>query len=263
MRPRQARASTRRRSRASAASGAKSGDKAPDKLARLAPASQEQEAESAEVRRFFYRKVFSRALPEDPGAKARDLAELLGLLCRSAGDRGLYPDVQQELYQRARRLFEGVVEATLPRRRANARLPHPDEVDSLFEETRQLLGPNFDLAWWLRAMVQFGTGEATPEDRRHQRGMPMGDLSRYPEREVRRERRESLDLWVERSVPLSATNRDISEAKKRCWAVLERSTRRARNLSEHALGLVAALLGSTPGMIKKVRARRSRRQPSR
>lgn len=73
-----------------------------------------------DVRRQYY-EVLTRQPTSDLAEDVDRLVELLDQLPRVAGERGLYPATQYDLYQHAKALFDSVLSAALPSRRSMSR----------------------------------------------------------------------------------------------------------------------------------------------
>jgi hypothetical protein len=133
-------------------------------------------------------------------------------------------------------LLNRIFELALPEFRKNATIPPGAEVDALVREARAVLSPITTFA-----ATGKGVSSRAYVDWQHR----------------------IVELWVERNMPLSASDRDTMKAKRRCVAIADiaraRSTRKEKTREgTDALEMVAALLDSTPAMVKKARARRFR-----
>jgi len=208
----------------------------------------EKDASAMVQVRDMYREHLRHDIPEDLQTRVDMLGGLLVDLPRLAVRKGLYPDVQQDLYARATLLFDKIMEQALPRKRGNAMLPSPEEVDALVREAKWLIGTGlaFKIPWSF---------------------LDNNELSKI--------RRYMVELWVRGRAPLSAKDSDIKAAEVRCLDVLARLPRPQDAQERHhrhgkkahlqepkaqtALELVAALLDSTPGSIKKRRAQRKKK----
>jgi hypothetical protein len=191
----------------------------------------ESEAQKSKKNRAVYRAACTRPASGTALGDASELYELLVMVCSLSGSKLLYPAVQVDLRDRATALLARMLDQVLPERRRNSFLPNGREMDSLCREAKLALSP-------------MSTVLLTSKGIRSERSREAQDRL--------------LELWVERNMPLNATERDIRMATERCFEIAktarERTTRR-RDASV-ALAVVAALLDSTPEVVKKVRAER-------
>ena len=201
----------------------------------------EKEAAQAKRARERYRAELSSPVPDDLEAQRKALERLLSMACESAGNLRLYPNVQYDLRQRATMLLDRILDETLPAYRRNAFIPSGDEVDALVREAEAVLFPLTP------------TTAIMEETKRAGEKLPMNEI---PAERFIAKQRWLVELWVERSMPLSATDKETSKALQRCLEVADEARRKGSKKTD-ALEMVAAVLGSTPGVVKKARAERS------
>ena len=226
-----------------------------------------------------WRRTFAESLradlPTSPPEVFQEYMKILQLALSEDGDCPcLYPEDQQVLLDRGKQLLaklEAELKNALPQRRANTTIPPPEHVARLFQEARRIMGKTLregaikDLlqGQLIEGVVAHGPTEDRDRARWTQRA-PEPTLAREFEAAYRDKRRVLVALWTRRNAPLTVGEGRIKTTQERCLAVLAEiehevddiaelrdSGSHKLRVSDFARALVAALLETTPEMIKK------------